>query len=91
MRKKLFYVMLVVVLLMALAAPAFANKGGCPPGAAGDPGRGADGMPGEDMPPQAQRNGHGPSENGPLGDNSAHGSGDGSDGTPPQKNFLRCN
>jgi len=42
MRKKLFYVMLVVVLLMALAAPAFADKGGCPNGHSTYPGDGAD-------------------------------------------------
>jgi hypothetical protein len=91
MKKKILAIVLIVLLFTALAGPAFAGKGGCPPGAAGDPGRGADGMPGVDMPAQAQRNGHGPSDNGPRGDNSAHGSWDGSDEYPAEKNFLRCN
>ena len=82
MRKKILSLLFVIVLLMALAVPAFAGEGGCPNGRAGLPGRGSDGLPGDDMPTQAQRDGHGPGH-GPLNDNSAHGSG------PGQKNTLR--
>jgi hypothetical protein len=47
MRKKLFYLLLAVVLLMALAAPAIADAPGCPNGHSTYPGDGAD-LNGED-------------------------------------------
>ena len=90
MRKKILAFVFAAALLMAMAVPMFGSVGtasaatpGCPAGSAGDPGRGSDGLPGADLPDQAQRDGHGPGS-----DRSAHGSGD---NPVVQKNLLRCN
>ena len=79
----IFAAALLLALAVALAGgvdTAYANKGGCPNAAASYIGKGA--VPPRGIHPDG---GHGPYENGPLGDNSAHGSG------PGQKNTLRCN